>query len=68
MRCAFKGCYYGAQKTPHHIRGRLGALLCDTRFWLAVCFKHHNWIHKHPDAARKRGYLANLGEWNTVPK
>lgn len=48
----------------HHIRGRAGALLCDTRFFLAV-HDHpcHDEIHKHINAARKRGLIADVGDW-----
>lgn len=62
--CGFRGCIANAEIHPHHIRGRLGALLCDTRFWLPVCRKHHNWIHEHPNDAREMGFLAQPGEWN----
>jgi hypothetical protein len=41
----------------HHMRGRAGPLLCDVRFWLAVCDKCHKYIHEHGKEARKRGVL-----------
>lgn len=47
----------------HHTRGRRGALLTDTRHWLAVCRKCHTWIHNNPDEARNRGWLAKRGDW-----
>lgn len=47
----------------HHVRGRRGALLCDTRYWLLVCRTCHEYIHSNPDKARARGWLANPGEW-----
>jgi hypothetical protein len=49
----------------HHIRGKLGPLLRDQRYWLPVCRKAHAWIDAHRAEARKRGWLA--GPWNTVP-
>ena len=48
----------------HHMRGRLGPLLNDKRFWLAVSKAGHRWIHQHPHAARQRGWLCQPGEWN----
>lgn len=48
----------------HHIRGRTGRLLLDTRYWLAVSRAGHNWIHQNPALARQRGFLAPLGQWN----
>lgn len=50
----------------HHIRGRLGPLLRDKRYWLPVCRKAHQWIDAHRAEAKARGWLA--GPWNTVPK
>lgn len=50
-------------KHPHHRRGRLGYLLCDTRFWLAVSNQGHDWIHGNPHRARANGWLAGPGEW-----
>lgn len=35
----------------HHMRGRIGALLLDERYWLPVCAVHHHWITEHPTQA-----------------
>ncbi len=46
---------------PHHVRGRLGALLCDERHMLACCSgeAHPTWIHQtHKADARMIGLLA----------
>ena len=51
----------------HHVRGRLGSLLIDARFWKFVCRTCHNWIGDNPDAARARGLLCEKGFWNTAP-
>ena len=48
----------------HHIRGRAGSLLLDTRFWMAVSQEGHEFIHKNPELARKHGYLCAKGQWN----
>jgi len=42
----------------HHKRGRIGKMLLDERFWVAVSRTSHNWIHAHPTEARKLGLLA----------
>lgn len=52
----------------HHTRGRMGPLLLDERFWIAVSADGHNWIHSHPAAARERGWICGHGKWNQVPK
>ena len=52
----------------HHIRGRLGPLLTDQRYWLPVSPKGHQWIHGNPHDARAQGYLAHLGQWNRTPR
>lgn len=50
----------------HHTRGRIGTLLNDERYWLAVSLIGHRWIHEHPQAARERGWLAERGSWGTA--
>jgi hypothetical protein len=54
-------------KKPHHIRGRDGSLLCETRWWLAVAdpdrYPAHRWIHDHPEEAQRHGWLASAGQW-----
>ena len=52
----------------HHKRGRIGTLLTDKRFWMAVCSKCHGWINAHPSQARERGLIAPLGQWNQTEK
>jgi len=47
--------FYSSQ--VHHIKGRKGPLLNDTRFWMAACQNGHTWIHDHPNEARKKGLL-----------
>jgi len=51
----------------HHTRGRAGALLTDTRYFLAVSKQGHRWIHEHPDRARALGFLCAKGQWNENP-
>lgn len=40
----------------HHMRGREGSLLLDTRYWLAVSRKAHIKITNNPAWARSKGY------------
>lgn len=41
----------------HHMRGRIGDLLCDTSWWMALSREAHSWIHDNPKEAREKGYL-----------
>lgn len=52
----------------HHMRGRLGPLLMDQRFWIPVCSEAHRWLDANREQARKYGLLCRVGEFNTVPK
>jgi hypothetical protein len=61
-------CKRALSEDLHHKRGRIGRLLTDERFWMAVCRPCHDRIHRHPAEAVERGYLAGPGEWNTLPK
>lgn len=65
QRCCVPGCKRPAEKDPHHSRGRLHALLYDTRFFKPVCRLHHNEIHANPEWARLHGLLPPVGYWNT---
>lgn len=52
----------------HHIRGRLGPLLTDQRYWLAVSRLAHQRIHANLSWARANGYIAKPGQWNRTPR
>ncbi len=41
----------------HHKNGREGELLNDESEWMAICAKHHDWVHANPNEARQRGWL-----------
>lgn len=47
-------------KHPHHIKGRLGELLCDERYWLASCDGecHPKFVHDNPSTSRLLGLIA----------
>ncbi len=48
----------------HHIRGKIGKLLTDVRFWCAVCDRCHRWITDHTTEARALGLICEKGKWN----
>lgn len=52
----------------HHTRGRIGRLLCDTRFFLGGCRPCHDWAHENPREARALGITAPASEWNVYPE
>lgn len=41
----------------HHINGRIGALLTDERYFLAVSTAGHRWIHENVKEARSKGWI-----------
>jgi hypothetical protein len=55
IRCEVKGCNRVSEDI-HHKKGRIGKLLYDERFFLAVCRVHHTEIETNPDAAKQNGY------------
>lgn len=48
----------------HHKRGRVGALLLDTRFWMCVSREGHRFIHSNIAKARENGWICETGLWN----
>lgn len=61
--CEFPECKRKATDV-HHTRGRVGRLLCDVRFWAALCRQCHDWVGANPLKARELGLLCQPGEWN----
>lgn len=41
----------------HHRRGRIGSLLTDKNFFMAVCAMGHAWIHHNTGASYERGFM-----------
>jgi hypothetical protein len=41
----------------HHKNKRFGSRLNDERFWMAVSREGHEWIERHKNLAREKGYL-----------
>ena len=52
----------------HHVRGRITSLLTDERYWLPVSRAGHYWINNSPKKAQEMGWLAQLGQWNSVDR
>jgi hypothetical protein len=62
IRCEVKGCNRVSDDL-HHKRGRVGKLLYDERFFMAVCRNHHTEIETNPDWAIENKYsLKRLNE------
>lgn len=55
IRCEVKGCNRVSEQL-HHRKGRIGKLLYDERFFMAVCRAHHRIIEDNPDEAKNNGY------------
>lgn len=53
-----KVCPVTGQPTTdvHHRKGRIGKLLLDTKYWLAVSREGHKKIEENPEWAYKMGY------------
>ena len=41
----------------HHVKGRDGLLLFDTRFWKAICRLCHRTVHDNPKLGKRLGLL-----------
>ena len=54
-KCGVKGCQRPSE-CIHHQKGRIGDLLLDTKYFLAVCLPCHQKIEQHPGWAREMGY------------
>lgn len=61
--CQCGGCR-NASHEIHHSRGRVGTLLLDWRYWLALCRSCHRWAGDNPAKARAHGLLCAEGKWN----
>ena len=51
----------------HHVRGRIGRLLCWVPGFRAFCNACRNWPHDHPSKARELSLLAPASLWNVYP-
>ena len=48
-------CTLGATEI-HHKKGRIGELLTNKEFFLAICNSCHLWVESHPIESRRRGF------------
>ena len=56
--CEVKGCTYSSGEI-HHRKGRIGKLLYDEKYFLAVCSVHHRIIEDNPNWAKKNKYSSS---------
>jgi hypothetical protein len=62
IRCEVKGCNRVSEDV-HHKKGRVGKLLYNEKYFMAVCRNHHTEIEINVDWAIKNGYsLKRLNE------
>lgn len=43
----------------HHMKGRIGNLLLDTRYWVALSREGHRFVEENPEWAKENGYSLN---------
>jgi hypothetical protein len=55
IRCEVKGCNRVSEDL-HHVKGRVGKLLYDERYFMAVCREHHRIIEDEPAFAKQNDY------------
>lgn len=67
FRCEFPGCNRIGTEV-HHVHGRLKELLLLSDLWKLLCHDHHTWVHANPKKSREMGFLAPLGQWNSIPR
>lgn len=59
--CEVKGCFREANDL-HHKAGRIGSLLTDINYFMAVCRGCHDKIHENPKWAESKGYIIRVRE------
>jgi len=52
--CEFPGCTSNLVEL-HHVKGRVGSLLTDVRYFKALCRRHHRFAEENPLEALKMG-------------
>ena len=55
IKCEVPGCNK-VSETLHHKKGRIGELIYNERYFLAVCMQHHREIEDNPGWAIEEGY------------
>lgn len=41
--------------TIQHLKGRVGKLYLDTRYWITLCLFCHSWVNENPDKSIEMG-------------
>lgn len=44
----------------HHKAGRLGSLLTNEAYFMALCRKCHTWVHDNSKEAKEQGYIIKV--------
>lgn len=44
----------------HHKAGRIGKLIYDVRYFMAMHWECHKWVHLNPKQSRKKGWLITI--------
>lgn len=52
-------CFNEPSEVCHHKKGRIGDLLTDERYFMALSTKCHDHIHNHPTEAYANGWMLN---------
>ena len=52
--CEFPECPNRSQDL-HHGAGRVGDLLTNTKYFVALCRLHHQWVEEHSKEAKELG-------------
>lgn len=57
-KCQFEGCECKSIEVHHKYSGKdRSKFYLDDSTWMAICRKHHAWIHAYPKQSRSMGYL-----------
>lgn len=57
-KCSVEGCRHMATEV-HHMKGRIGKLLIEPRYFLSACHECHINIEINPEWAKENGYSLN---------
>lgn len=52
---SWTGCTVTRYLTIQHLRGKVGDLYLDTRYWIPLCANCHRWVNDHPEQAEELG-------------
>lgn len=61
--CKLRGQRQYTATQIHHVKGRTGRLLIDSRHFMGLCEDCHSFVHASPRRARELGMLANASDF-----